>query len=46
MAHLINPIVIRHSLPDGKAVAKGIPGARKVRERTKYRSESSSPRMM
>jgi integrase len=35
MAHLFKPVVIRYRLPDGKAVPKGTPAARKVRERTK-----------
>jgi hypothetical protein len=34
MAYLSKPIVTRYRLPDGKTVAKGTPGARKVRERT------------
>ena len=35
MAHLFKPVVIRYRLPNGKAVPKGTPDARKVRERTK-----------
>jgi hypothetical protein len=33
MAYLSKPIVIRYLLPDGKAVPKETPGARRVRER-------------
>jgi integrase len=35
MAHLYKPTIIRYRLPDGKAVPKETPGARKSRERAK-----------
>ena len=34
MAHLFKPTIVRYRTADGKAVPKGTPGARKVRERT------------
>jgi len=36
MASLFKPVIVRYRLPDGRAVKKGTPGARKVSERTKH----------
>jgi hypothetical protein len=33
MAHLFKSTIVCYRLPDGKAIANGTPGARKVRDR-------------